>query len=329
MSVAGGNLAYSVFNSSVGVWTLTASGGGQVSVGGARPITSAAERIEAVRMSPDGKSLAFDSDRSGNMDIYRINIDGSGLQQLTTNSADEFRPVWSPDGKQILFQSWRSGNRDVYAINADGSGEHLVVGGPKHEWSESWSPDGKTVAITSDRDGKGINVWTVPSTGGPPRRLTSEGGFGPRFSPDGTMIAYIGARFVSPGDPGAASGLHVLNLATGEDHIALQPGMLGTVTSIGGWSADSKTIYFRILSPAGTYDIAQVSVDGSKPRVLIRFDRPDRAPYRSDFTTDGKTFYFTIGEHLADIWVMQLKKKYVLAISYQEVECQKSHNLSK
>jgi len=308
MSVGGGSLVYSVFNSGVGIWTVSTSGGGPVSVSSARQITSAAERIEAVRQSPDGKELAFDSDRSGNMDIYRMGVDGSGVQQLTTNSADEFRPVWSPDGSQILFQSWRSGNRDLYVISADGSAERPVVAGPNHEWAETWSPDGKQIAFTSDRNNS-LNVWIAPVDGGVARQLTGDVGFTPRWSPDGTMIAYIASRFASPGGPGPGTRLEVINVPTGERRVVVPPDVVGTITQVGGWSVDSKTLYYRVLSPDGDYDIGQVSADGKNPHVIIRFDRPDRAPYRADFSTDGHNFYFTIGEHLADIWVMDFRKK--------------------
>jgi len=308
MSVARGSLVYSVFNSGVGIWSLTTFGAAPVSISSARQLTGAAERIEAVRASPDGKTLAFDSDRSGNMDIYRMNVDGSGLQQLTTNSADEFRPVWSPDGRQIQFQSWRSGNRDLYVMGADGSGERLLVGGPNHEWAETWSPDGKQIAFTSDRGGS-LHVWAASTVGGTPRELSKTDGSGPRWSPDGKWIAYIGARFASAGSAGAGSSLEVVTPDGTQTRRIMPEDVLGKITSVGGWSADSKTIYFRILSPDGNYDIAQVGVDGSNPRVLIRFDRADRVPYRSDFSTDGRNFYFTIGQHLADIWIMDLRKK--------------------
>ncbi|MDP9203172.1 MAG: serine/threonine-protein kinase [Gemmatimonadota bacterium] len=311
ISLSGGTLAYSVFNSSVGIWSMPIPRSGAASVASAHQITGAAERIEAVVVSPDGKSLAFDSDRSGNMDIYRMSVGGSGLQQLTRNPADEFLPAWSPDGKQITFQSWRSGNRDVYVMSADGSSERLLVGGPAHEWSGTWSPDGTQMAIFSNRGGK-MDIWVVPVAGGEPRQLTFKGGaFTPRWSPDGKLIAFLGSdvRVEAGPGPAAAASLRVVSVATGEERILVPASVFGPVMFVGGWSADGRKIYFRVLRLDGSYDIAQVDADGSNPSLLVRFDRPDRPPYRSDFSTDGKTFYFTIGEHQADIWVMDLKKR--------------------
>ncbi len=294
-----GRIAYSVWNTSVGIWSLPFPRSGTISNTAGHPITSATERIEVVGLSPDGQWLAFDSDRSGNMDIYKMRIDGSGLQQLTRSPADDFFPSWSPDGRQIAFHSWRSGNRDSYVMGADGSGERIIAGGPTHEFAGRWSPDGKQIAFYSDRSGR-VEVWVVPVTGGNARRLTSRGGGAPLWSPDGKFIAY---------QTGEGS-LGVIPPQGGPEKILVSPAAgLGAVTSVSGWSADSRKIYFRVLTQDGNFNIAQVSLEGSNPSVLVRFDDRSRPGYRADFGTDGKTIYVTVGKHEADIWVMDLKKK--------------------
>jgi TolB protein len=249
-------------------------------------------------LSPDGQWLAFDSDRSGNMDIYKIRIDGTGLQQLTRNPADDFVSSWSPDGRQIAFHSWRSGNRDFYVMSADGAAQRLIAGGPAHESAGSWSPDGSELTFQSDRTGQ-YEIYVAPVTGGNARRLTSEGGGGPSWSPDGKFIAY--------GGPGGA--LRVISPKGGGDKILVTASIFGGVGGTGGWSADSRKIYFRVHAPDGSLNIAQASLDGGKPSLLVRFDDRERRGYRGDFATDGKNIYFTIGKHEADIWVMDLKKK--------------------
>ena len=65
-------------------------------------------------------TIAFQSNRDGNDEIYLMNGDGSGLVNLTNNPADDFRPVWSPDGEKIIFASNRDGNKEIYMMNADG-----------------------------------------------------------------------------------------------------------------------------------------------------------------------------------------------------------------
>ena len=293
-----GHIAYSVWNTSVGIWWLPFPRSGTVSVATAHQLTSAVERIETTRPSPDGKWLAFDSDRSGNMDIYKMRIDGTGLQQLTRNPADDFKPTWSPDGRQIVFHSWRSGNRDVYVMSSDGSSERLVAGGPAHEFAGGWSPDGNQIAFWSDRTGR-AEIYIVPAMGGNPRRLTSEGGYGSRWSPDGKFVEYIGVD----------DALRVIPAQGGPEKVVVRAAVFGPVTGVGGWSVDSRKIYFRVAAPDGSLNIAQVSLDGSNPSLLVRFDDRERRAYRSEFSTDGKTIYFTIGMHEADIWVMDLKKR--------------------
>ena len=151
---ADGRVAYSAWTTTVGIWSLPFPGAGPVSVATAHPIMSTTESIEVVRLSPDGQWLAFDSDRSGNMDIYKMRVDGTGLQQMTRDTADDFRPSWSPDGQWITFHSWRNGNRDSYIVSADGSMERVIASGPAHEYSGTFSPDGSQIAFDSDRSGQ-------------------------------------------------------------------------------------------------------------------------------------------------------------------------------
>ncbi|HMI54587.1 MAG TPA: hypothetical protein VK494_00225, partial [Gemmatimonadaceae bacterium] len=87
------------------------------------------------------------------------------------------------------------------------------------------------------------------------------------------------------------------------------PGSLGQLVAIEGWSADGKKLYFRVIAPNGDRDIAQSSLDGSEPSILVRFDDREKRPFNPFFSTDGKTIYFTLGSHEADIWVMDLRKK--------------------
>src|SRR5947209_7178286 len=68
--------------------------------------------------------LAFSAERNGNTDIYAVNTDGSGLQRLTGDPADEFDPTWSPDGTRIAFRSRGTDQGvgdQIYSMNADGS----------------------------------------------------------------------------------------------------------------------------------------------------------------------------------------------------------------
>jgi len=103
--------------------------------------------------SPDGGRIAFESDRSGNWDIWVMNADGSGLTNLSRSPEDEVYPAWSPDGKKIAFTSKRSGNLDVWVMNSDGTGPVNLTKNPKRDRYAMWSPDGTKIAFNTNRDG--------------------------------------------------------------------------------------------------------------------------------------------------------------------------------
>ncbi|MDT7831801.1 DUF5050 domain-containing protein [Flavobacteriaceae bacterium S356] len=78
-------------------------------------------------VSPDGKQIAFMSNRDGNHEIYVMNIDGSNQKRLTNNSFDDWYPSWSPDGSQIIFSSLRNGEKSIYRMNKDGSSVRKII----------------------------------------------------------------------------------------------------------------------------------------------------------------------------------------------------------
>jgi Tol biopolymer transport system component len=142
--------------------------------------------------SPDGRTIAYYSDGTGDNEIFVVRAAGGEPIRLTDDPADDINPYWSPDGGRIAFMSDRSGEHQVWVMEADGSRPRRLtdIGATGH--TALWSPDGGWILFTSmaagDRD-----IWAVPSEGGDPRRVTS----GPTqdahglWSADGRHVYYL------------------------------------------------------------------------------------------------------------------------------------------
>lgn len=112
-------------------------------------VTPTLERdVDDPEWSPDGTRLTF----SDSTDIYVVNVDGSGLVDLTADRAEPGQadhPSWSPDGSKIAYRYLNS----IKTIAPDGSGQATVVGNLGQVWELSWSPDGTKIAFANDVGG--------------------------------------------------------------------------------------------------------------------------------------------------------------------------------
>jgi eukaryotic-like serine/threonine-protein kinase len=140
--------------------------------------------------SPDGKRVAFSSDRSGAFEIWLAASDGSHQQQLTTfRGPITGSPRWSPDGKWIAFDSRPGGHSAVFVIPTEGGSPRQLTEGQHDDIVPSWSHDGAFVYFCSNRSGAS-QIWRVPAGGGTPARVTANGGFESVESADGSWLYY-------------------------------------------------------------------------------------------------------------------------------------------
>ena len=153
--------------------------------------------------SPDGKYIYLTISKSGQPDIYKLNLDGDQVAQLTKGPAGAMNveAAVSPDGDKIAFSSDRGGNPMIYTMNTDGSGvKRLTIRG-NYNSTPTWSPDGSRIAFAG-QDGNITDIFIMNADGTDLRRITEArkangtraSNEDPTFSPDGRFIAFVSNR---------------------------------------------------------------------------------------------------------------------------------------
>ena len=103
------------------------------------------------QLSKDGKLLLFQSNRSGKMQIYLSNADGTDIRQLTHLDFVAQVPCWSPDMKHIVFAGEPGGHSEIFVMNADGSGVAQLTHTGGDDSHPHWSADGSRIMFNSSR----------------------------------------------------------------------------------------------------------------------------------------------------------------------------------
>ncbi len=158
--------------------------------------------------SPDGRWIAFQSDRDGDFEVYVTNVVGGQLRQVTRNSVWDRLPAWSPDSEWIIYSSDVRGDQtfDLYRARPDGSDEQLVYSDGQRNSHARFSPDGELLVFTSGAGVRDATTWEIrllDLSSNESRLLTENENrdASPSFSPDGKRILYVsvvgGSRVVA------------------------------------------------------------------------------------------------------------------------------------
>lgn len=191
------------------IYTVSSAGGE------ARRLTTQPSYEEKPVWSPDGKQIAFASDRHGNADIFIMDANGGGATRLTNNSATEYPESFTPDGKEVLYSAsiqdpaksamFPSGRMtELYAVSTDGSKRRQVLGTPAQ--MPAFTKDGKMLY----QDVKGFedewrkhhtssvtrDIWIYDPSTGKHTNLTARAGEdrNPVLSPDGETVYILSER---------------------------------------------------------------------------------------------------------------------------------------
>lgn len=295
-------LAYSVFTYTGNIWTLPLSSRGTASLADARPLTEGSQTIEGVSLSPDGRWLAFDSDREGNQDLYKMPSTGGEAVQLTHSPGANFVSTWSGDGRHIALHSYSAGARKVRVVSADGGEPRDLTDSPLNQRSPGFAPDGRSIVFTADVSER-PQLFMISrqndSSWSAARQLTSEGGWAGRWAPDGHAIVYCRPDGLWLVPPTGGSARQILSIDSTS----------ATSPELAQWSPDGKLIYYKAFDLAGHSSLWSIPAVGGPSKLLVRFDDPSRPSSRPEFATDGRRFFFTIGARHSDVWVMELRAR--------------------
>jgi Tol biopolymer transport system component len=149
--------------------------------------------------SPDGRSIAFSSNRKGHFDLYRKASDGTGVEELLySDSLEKYPTSWSPDGKFLLYWACCDPKNGVHSwvlpLTA-GAKPFALLETPINESNPQFSPDGRWVAYASTESGRN-EIYVVPfgwegGAAGGKRQVSTGGGVLARWRRDGKVLFYI------------------------------------------------------------------------------------------------------------------------------------------
>jgi len=250
-----------------------------VSVSGGQTTTVAFD----VTCPPFHDYIAYISGRSGDLDIWVMEPDGSSRVNLTRDAAGDEYPTWSPDGMQLVFS--RSDGIHIFDTSDLSTRRVTSTGGCPC----TWAPDGSRLAYTVYSGGPPGAVYAIDADGSNSVLLTPErdGGFEPAWSPDGSRIAFCRETNGDPDlwlmDPDGSNQVRITNLL----NVQLQ----WRAVFDPAWSPDGFRIAFTGPGDSQGPRIWVVDADGSNI-VKLTPDRPAYQAWRPAWSPDGSRIAF-------------------------------------
>jgi Tol biopolymer transport system component/serine/threonine protein kinase len=288
----GKRLAYATLRQNADIWRLPVSPQTGLTTGQPEAVISTTREDSRGAWSPDGKIVAFNSDRAGDMNIWLFALADSSTRQLTTGHGGDFQPNWAPDEKRIAFFSSRSGSPNIWEVEVANETVRRLTSNSAVNVNPFYSPDGKFIAYQSDQNGR-LEVWVMNADGSNPRRLTNVGvtGHFMRWTADGRAIVF---RCPCGGKPATMKVL-----VSGGDPQPFAEAMMG------GSHISFSTDRTRIMDVVGHRVLWVSPVSGGESEKVYEFlDADVRIDYPV-WSPDGKWVMFDrFRPEGGDIWVM-------------------------
>lgn len=184
ISSAAEKLVFSRHVQNINIWRFRTGEGAPPA-----PWISSSGLNSSPRFSPDGRRVAFRSNRSGRSEIWIFDGESGQSRRLTFfNGPVTGSPRWSPDGKWIAFDSRKFGNADIFVVAAGGGEPRRFTSGNSNSVLPAWSADGAYLYYAGDREGF-LSVWRKPAAGGA-EELVRRHATAPFLSADGKFLYY-------------------------------------------------------------------------------------------------------------------------------------------
>jgi Tol biopolymer transport system component len=199
--------------------------------------------------SPDGRGIAFASNRGGNWDIFITSVDGGLPTQVTSDTDHEVHPSWSPDGRRVAFSKYgaQSGRWEIWVVDLERPGVSRFL---EYGLFPKWSPDiarGKILFQRARQRGSRYHsIWTIDYVNGEamhPTEIISAANaalINPAWSPDGRRIVFTSVLEPEPGTPPQQAQIWMVNL-DGTGRTNLIGGRFANTQPV--WSGDGN-VYF-------------------------------------------------------------------------------------
>ena len=264
--------------------------------------------VESPAWSPDGKTIAFaakpwNGGLLPDLELYMINVDGSGLTRLTYRAGDDSNPTWSPDGSKLAFESHLPRKRksyhtpDIYVMVDFAPKQLPLTDIANSDLVPVWSPDGTRIAYVSARIPwasilvEDFDIYVRNADGSGTRQLTANDSRDsrPAWSPDGGRIAYVS-------DYDGDEDLYVIDTdgngierLTDNDHPDSRP----------KWSPDGNQIAYVSLHNGRHTDIFVMNTDGSDIVQLTAYGDSETSHYYGapSWSPDGSRIAFVSAVH--------------------------------
>ena len=213
-------------------------------------------------VSPDGRWVISSSNRTGNLDLWKLSLTDGSLRRVTEDAADDWDPAFTPDGKSIIWSSSRSGHFEIWMCDADGTGARQVTNDGFDAENPTMTPDGLWIVYSSSNP-EHSGLWKIHPDGSSASLLVPGSWSTPEVSPDGVWVAFRSQALPRM--------LHVARVEDGE--VQPFPSELpgGLFAARARWMRGSRALAFTGFDAAGALGVfVQDFVPGRDTRASRR-----------------------------------------------------------